>query len=84
MEKFHLTITDNETGETKCDLDTSAIVTAFDEGTHTRYILMANCSIYDTASVIDCAMDGVKRDLKKDPELRKAVKAVGRVNKVIV
>ncbi|MBE5760009.1 MAG: hypothetical protein E7332_08325, partial [Clostridiales bacterium] len=43
--KFHITLTDNETGETLIDSDTSAIIGAFDLGegnTGSLYALACN------------------------------------------
>jgi len=66
--KFHITLTDNETGETLIDSDTSAIIGAFDLGegnTGSLYALACNGLI--KVCTIAGAMATLERVRKDDP-----------------
>jgi len=67
---FHLTITDNETGETLRDLDFDVIIGAvhLSQGENTG-IFVANSSTMAQAETIAAAETTVARTLKKHPML---------------
>lgn len=69
MKNFHITIKDNETGETVHDLDTDAIVGAISEDDSTWEILMTSCDANTLISTIDAAEKAIKHALKNRPEL---------------
>ncbi len=69
MEKFHIVITDNETGETKCDYDTDAIIAGVDTKEFTHGICCIHCKAPVLASVLDCVMRVVRENLQDHPEL---------------
>lgn len=58
--KFHITIKDNETGETLRDIDTNAIIGGVvkEEGSET--ILIAKCNDYDLAKAVIATEMGTK------------------------
>ena len=54
--KFHITITDNETGEVEVDTDAAAIIGAYDAGTRgTASISYTECN----GIVLSCTLAGV-------------------------
>lgn len=69
MEKFHIVITDNETGETKCEYDTDAIIAGVDTKEVTHGINCVHCKAPVLASVLDCVMRVVRENLQNHPEL---------------
>ena len=69
MKKFHITITNNETGETLHDLDTKAIVGAILDDDGTFQIAFNKCNVNDMLNVIDGAERTLKHIYKKHPEL---------------
>ena len=52
MEKWHITITDNETGEKQVDIDTSAIIAGMDDNDGTRCVYMTHCNVLTHAATI--------------------------------
>lgn len=68
MEKFHITITDNETGETLVNLDTCAIIGAMDEGDlGTSMIDYEECNSICLAATITGAQVVANRAMKDLP-----------------
>lgn len=66
---FHITITQD--GETKLDLDTKAIIGAFDqdEETTTGFALIDKASATELAAVIDTAEQEIKTILEECPSV---------------
>lgn len=77
MEKLHITVTDNETGETIVDSDTNAIIGALDQGDEgTGAMLFTSCNVIDLAATADAAIGSVRKAIDDDrvPEfMRKMV-----------
>lgn len=69
MEKFHIVVTDNETGETKFEYDTDAIIAGIDTKETTHGINCVHCKAPTLASVLDCVMRVVRESLQDHPEL---------------
>ena len=69
MKKFHITITNNETGETLHDLDTKAIVGAILDDDGTFSVAFNKCDVVDMLNVIDGVERTLKHLYKKNPEL---------------
>lgn len=68
--KFHLTITDNETGETLHDGDAAAIIGGVYEEDHNAAMLYSNCSALEMAQTLARAEDAVQKTYEDHPELR--------------
>lgn len=57
MEKYHITITDNETGDTKVDLNTDALIAAIDETAGgTRAVCYTDCGPVELAAALATVM----------------------------
>lgn len=69
MRKFHVVITDNETGEVHCDTHTDAIMAGIDQGETVRGLNLTSCDAFTMASVIDVMQDVIKDNLNTHPEL---------------
>ncbi len=67
MKKWHITITENETGNTKLDIDTDAIVAGIDENEGTRLVQMANCSVAAHAAAMAFVLDSIEETRKENP-----------------
>lgn len=66
--KYHITVTDNETGETFIDCDTSAIIGAFDKDENDTGSLFALACTGDvTACTIAGTLETLQRVRKKQP-----------------
>lgn len=80
MEKkmpYHLTITNNETGEIERDLDFDALIGAVHlSERESAGIFLADSTILAQAEVLDAAEDTVKQALAEDPMLRMATYVV--------
>ena len=72
MKKFHITITNNETGEVVHDMDTGAIIGAIggaeDEGAYS--IGLTACNLMDLATAVASAKKAVDILLEKNPAVR--------------
>ena len=67
---FHLTITDNETGETVRDLDFDAIIGAVHlSEAMSGGLILSHCSTLALAETVSSAERVVERTLKEDPML---------------
>ena len=75
MEKFHITITNNETGETVRDHDTNAILAVVDHGEQTGSLLLTACDVDTMLNVVARLEELTKRIYKKNPELFLLLKA---------
>lgn len=69
MKKFHITITDNETGETLKEADACAIIGACDEGEHTACIVLSKCGPMDLLNTLRGASNAIDRCLEDEPIL---------------
>lgn len=68
MEKFHIEITNNETGETLTSLDTCAIIGAIDAGgPNTKIIGLIDCNSVCLAATVAGAQRVVNQIIKKLP-----------------
>lgn len=70
MAKFHVTITDNETGEVIHDADSGAIIAGIDAGDGTVSIGKASCDSFSLAAAILCAKKAIDACLEGDPFLQ--------------
>lgn len=69
MAKWHITITENETGNTRLDIDTDAIIAGIDEGERTHVIHMTDCRVTDHAAAICGVLGSIKEARKENPIL---------------
>jgi hypothetical protein len=83
--KYHITITDNETGEVLVDQDTVAIIGACDAGEATRGLVLHKCNKAEKMATACEAMQMVEQVLRKEPKkfqrfARKLVRKAVREN----
>lgn len=79
MEKFHITITNNETAETLVDRDTSVIVGAMDEGEGTRTVCFTCCGATELAAVLASVMQVANMKMADLPKpYRRITKKLGK------
>lgn len=69
QKKFHLVITDNETGETHIDCDTKCIIGAFEDGNRSGSLAIAACNAIELAGSISAARGVIKRVLSEKPKI---------------
>lgn len=81
MGKFHIVITDNETGETKCEYDTNAIVAGVDTEGSVHGINCTHCKPTTLASVLDCVVRVIRENLQSHPELGTLMLLAAQKNK---
>lgn len=67
--EFHITITNNTTGETLHDTDVCAIVGAFNEGERTAVVCLTACNAFDIAATINGANKAIQHICADHPEL---------------
>lgn len=72
--KFHITITDNETGETLKDCDACCIIGACNEGEHTAVLAALHCTATDLANAIDGTEEAVAHVKRENPEVEMLMK----------
>lgn len=73
--KYHITITDNESGEIHVDQDTNCIIGACDAGEGTRCMTFSECSNRDKLATVAGALEQVERALQAVPKkLQKAIR----------
>lgn len=70
MKKFHITITDNETGETLKEADACAILGAYRGDEYTASIVLSQCRTLDLLSTLRGASAAIDRCLEDEPLLR--------------
>lgn len=75
MKKFHITITNNETGETIRDHDTDAILAVVDHGDQTGTIALVECDTETILNVVNRLEELTKMIYKENPELFFLLKA---------
>lgn len=82
MEKYHITITNNETGEIGVDLNTNALIAAIDEPTGgTRAICLAECSMATLAAALATVMQLANDRVAALPRpIRRKVKQLSKKN----
>ena len=76
---FHITIIDNETGETLHDADVCAIVGAFNEGERTGALGLTKCNAFDIAATIKGAKTAIQHLCANHPELELLVKVLDKM-----
>lgn len=69
MKKWHITITENETGSIKLDIDTDAIVAGIDENDGTRVFHVANCPVPDHAAAMFGVQQSIQESVQRNPVL---------------
>lgn len=69
MKKWHITITENETGATALDIDTDAIILGADEDESTRVIHMVSAPVTAHAAAICCLIETIDQAKKDNPFL---------------
>ena len=69
MKKFHITITENETGKALVDTDTDAIVAGIDENEETHVVHAAHCPVATHAATITGVLEEIKEAREKNPML---------------
>lgn len=80
MKKFHLTITNNITGEIEKELDTDAIIGAADDGAGTCVICVTGCKLVELAATCAGALKAVDHAMKDMPKpLRKQVEKIRKL-----
>lgn len=72
--KFHITVTDNETGETLKDSDACCIIGACTEGEHTEVLVAIHCTATDLANAINSTEEAVAHVKREHPELELMLK----------
>lgn len=70
MAKFHIVITDNETGETLKDADACAIIGACNEGEYSAGIVLSECNTIDLLHALRAASASIDKCLEGEPVLR--------------
>ena len=68
--KFHITITDNETGDVMQDTDACAIIGGFNNGVTTCTFAATNCGPFDIARTLASAEEAVDGIYELHPELK--------------
>ena len=68
---FHITITNNEPGETLHDVDVCAIVGAFSDGARTGCVGLTSCNAFDLAETINGAEDVIQHLYSGHPEVER-------------
>ena len=67
MEKFQITIKNQETGEVLVDINTNAIIGAVDNGAGTRVIGLTDCKGHDLAATAAGALQAANRVIASLP-----------------
>lgn len=67
MKKWHITITENETGNTTLDIDTNAIIAAIDENEGTRALCMTRCDPITLAAALHSAQGIIEKQKALNP-----------------
>jgi hypothetical protein len=75
MKNWHITITENETGETTLDIDTDVIVAGIDEDDGTRVLNMAKSTVLNHGAAICGVIESIKKSLNANLLLKMIVKA---------
>lgn len=79
MEKFQITIKNQETGEVLVDINTNAIIGAVDYGASTRVIGLINCEGRDLAATAAGALQAANRVIASLPRsLAEITRKIGK------
>jgi hypothetical protein len=79
MGKFHITITNNETGKVLSDTDTDAIIGAFTEGEGTRSVCYTECDTAELAAIITGALQIINKHMADMPSwLQRMIKKASK------
>ena len=78
-EGFHITITNNKTGETLHDADVCAIIGAFNDGARTGCVCLTSCDAFDIAHTIDGVEDVIQNVYNDHPEIRLFVEMLAKM-----
>ena len=82
MKKFHLTITNNETGEIERELDTNAIIGSADDGDGTAIFCYTRCGLVELAATCAGALDAADHGMKDMPKpLLRKIKKIRKSDK---
>lgn len=81
MKRFHITITDNETGETIYDTDTTAIIGGFENGDKTNTLVFTDCDFVDIACTLTAAKQAINAITKEGSRGRKLDKLTDKYMK---
>jgi hypothetical protein len=73
---FHITITNNETGETLHDRDVYAIIGAFKEENRTGCVALTECNAFEIAATIDGALDAIQHIYDGTPYIKPLVETI--------
>ena len=69
MKKFHITVTENETGKTYIDTDTDAIIAGVNLDDTVSIVGHIHCTKTDHAFLIDSLRESLLEQENKDPAL---------------
>ena len=73
--RFHITITDNKTGEVIRDLDTCAIIGAVDVDERTGVMVLTECNNLELAATAAGALEAVDKATSDMPDfIKEAIK----------
>jgi hypothetical protein len=77
MKNWHITVTNNETGEAIVDQDTDALLASIDCGEGTRVLHLTNCHIIAHVATIVGMVEKIKEAKEENPLLAALVNACG-------
>lgn len=77
---YHLTITDNETGEVMLDTDSYAIIGSVGVENGASSVGFTNCDIYELAVAVQAAEGAVAEVKRGEPKLRMLVRLHRRLS----
>lgn len=81
MKHYHLTITDNATGEIMREIDTDAIIGAADDGDGTAIFCITRCGLVELAATCTGALKAAEDAMEDIPKrLRKYIKKLAKEN----
>jgi hypothetical protein len=81
MGKYHIIITNNETGQVLEDTDTDAIIGAFIEGEGTRSVCFLACNTPELAATLTSALQIANKKLAELPRwLQRKIKKLSKKN----
>lgn len=82
MKKFHITITNNETGETCIDIDTKVIIGAINNDEGTQVLCASQCNAVELSATCAGALQAVNHGIEGLPKpLRKKVQKLGKITR---
>jgi hypothetical protein len=76
MLKYHVKITDNETGEVLNHLDTNCIIGAFGNEIGALEISVFDCKMISILATVEAALKAVERTCKSDPAIEFVVEEI--------